>query len=122
MLKSAPDSTNAEIQAVEHWITQQLAGVRLNPFGNFHGQIKFSVPATSNSAINEKMHHSKTEVTEEGVGYDITVSAASQPKTVSLARMLFTLLENNKEPMGIECYNIAATTLDEAFLNILMKN
>jgi hypothetical protein len=122
MLKSAPDSTNAEIQAVELWITQQLVGVRLNPFGNYHGQIKFSVPASSVSPVDDEIHHSRTEVIDEKVNYGITVSTTSQPKTTSMARMLFTLLENNRETMGIDRYSIAATTLDEVFLNILSEN
>ena len=121
MLKSAPDSTKAEIQAVEHWVTQQLVGVRLNPFGNYHGQIKFSVPASSDSPVDD-IHHTRTEVIGEKVNYGITVSATSQPKTTGMARTLFALLENNRETMGIDRYSIAATTLDEVFLNILSEN
>jgi hypothetical protein len=96
--------------------------VRLNPFGNYHGQIKFSVPASSDSPVNDEIHHSRTEVIDEKVNYGITVSAPSQLKTTSMARMLFTLLENNRETMGIDRYSIAATTLDEVFLNILSEN
>src|SRR5215469_10408088 len=59
MLKSAPLSTEEEIHAVEQWVFGHFVGARLNPFGNYHGQIKFSVPATS------MIGHNHVEVTEK---------------------------------------------------------
>src|SRR5438067_1917063 len=64
MLKSAPTSTKEEIQAVERWITQQFARVRLNPFGNYHGQIKFSVPASSDSSADDEILQEGREVSQ----------------------------------------------------------
>src|SRR5438034_11333196 len=45
VLTSAPTYTREEVDTVEQWVQRSFAGVRLDPYGNHHGQIRFSVPA-----------------------------------------------------------------------------
>jgi hypothetical protein len=116
ILKSAPRSTHDEIQAVEKWIRQQFFGACLYPLGNYHGQVRFSIPA--NSSLEDDQYHDHTESTEKA---EDRITIMVQPET-NIVRTLFTLLETNKDTMGISDYSIAATTLDEVFLNILCEN
>jgi ATP-binding cassette, subfamily A (ABC1), member 3 len=122
MLKSAPTSTITEIEAVERWITGACIGARLNPFGNYHGQVKFSVPASSGNQDSQERAQNLTESSRHKNNDEIQVVSTEKLNTTGTARTLFALLEDNKDVMGIAHYSIAATTLEEVFVNILREN
>ena len=122
ILKSAPASTSEEMEKVESWVQESFPGARLDPFGNYHGQIKFSVPAMDESEgrKGDDYHDNKLSSGSDS----IAVLAASQPtqRGSSVIAWLFSTLEKNKEVIGLERYSVGATTLDDVFLNVVREN
>jgi ATP-binding cassette subfamily A (ABC1) protein 3 len=87
-------------------------GVRLEAFGSHHGQVKFSVPAMSGSGEDEK--YATEDDLVEVIGRDKTVTTPQQKK--GGVQALFSLLEENKDAMGLKFYSVGTTTLDQVFL------
>jgi ATP-binding cassette subfamily A (ABC1) protein 3 len=108
VLKSTPASTREEMDAVEKWISQSFSGVTFDSYGNYHGQIKFSVPAQA-SAAEEEVHSADSITRVDGRRGSSGVGA------------LFSVLEENKEKMGLQFYSVRATTMDEVFLNVVRE-
>jgi ATP-binding cassette subfamily A (ABC1) protein 3 len=106
VLESAPTSTKEEMVRVEQWVERSFSGVRLDPYGNYHGQIKFSIPAH---------HEAYTQPTEDV----ITEIGISRRGGVGA---LLSLLEASKEAMGLQSYSVRATTMDEVFLKVIREN
>jgi ATP-binding cassette, subfamily A (ABC1), member 3 len=127
VLKTAPTSTVEEMQRVERWIESSVAGVRFDSFGNYHGQIKFSLPAGNNISEGEDEEENQPDQIEpvNGVGLDdsiiVSVHRRRRPKKSGVLA-LFSLLEANKQAMGLEFYSVGATTLDQVFLNVVAEN
>jgi len=86
--------------------------VRLEAFGSHHGQVKFSVPAMSGSGEDEK--YATEDDLVEVIGRDKTVTTPQQKK--GGVQALFSLLEENKDAMGLKFYSVGTTTLDQVFL------
>lgn len=108
MLKSAPISTREETESVERWVERSFAGTRLDPYGNYHGQIKFSVPV---SHLGDKC------LTEDTVN---ELGESSQKR--GGVGVLLSLLESSKDAMSFQSYSIRATTMDEVFLRVIREN
>lgn len=72
VLKSAPTSTKEEVVRVEQWVERSFSGVCLDPYGNYHGQIKFSIPAH---------HEPYTQPTE-----DVITKIGTSQKEAALVR------------------------------------
>ena len=53
----------------------------------------------------------------EVIGRDKTVTASQQKK--GGVQALFSLLEENKDAMGLKFYSVGATTLDQVFLTVI---
>lgn len=113
VLKSAPASSREEMDHVEEWIKATFAGVSFDAFDNLHGQIKFSVPAVTEEAEEEKVDEHPDAVQE-------VVVAPKQKK--SLARALFSQLEAHKDDIGLRFYSVSAATLDQVFLKVVTDN
>jgi len=131
ILKSGPLATAEEMQRVEQWVEKSFAGVRFDSFGSYHGQIKFSVPAMSGppaeSLLDEKagagneLTPETTDSDEEIVKQQLTPLEAPEGKRSGI-QALFSILENNREEIGLEFYSVGATTLDQVFLNVVQEN
>ena len=106
VLKSTPTSTREEMNAVEQWVMSSFSNANLDPYGNHHGQVKFSVPAGFGAAP-----HPEDEST-------IQIDAPLK----SHVGVLFSLLEKNRDVIGLQFYSIRATTMDEVFLNVVTEN
>jgi ATP-binding cassette, subfamily A (ABC1), member 3 len=122
ILKSAPTSTQREIEDVESWVLKSFSGARLDPFGNYHGQIKFSVPATTEHEHRngDSSHESNSP---SGVDAITFVAAPKAPqRSRNIVAELFYSLEKHKEAIGLEHYSVGATTLDDVFLNVVREN
>jgi len=122
ILKSAPTSTREEMENVESWVLESFSGARLDPFGNYHGQIKFSIPATTQHELgnSDNSHESNSP---SGVDAITLVATPKTPQKVrNVVAELFNSLEKHKEAIGLEHYSVGATTLDDVFLNVVREN
>lgn len=108
VLKSTLTSTREEMDTVEQWISHSFSGVSFDLYGNYHGQIKFSVPAQA--SVPEEEAHGEDSIT--------SVDGRSRSGGVGA---LFSMLEDNKEKMGLQFYSVRATTMDEVFLNVVRE-
>jgi ABC-type multidrug transport system ATPase subunit len=90
--KSAPHSTDAEMERMREWILSALPGAEVDE-QTYHGQMRFSLPGKSI------------------VGREATSGSA--------VGRLVVLLEEQKESLGIEHYSCTPTTLDQVFLTIV---
>lgn len=109
MLTSAPTSSREEMAAVEHWIESAFTGVSFDPFGNNHGQVRFSVPSVR--VPQDNIEDRIAEVGSDG--------ASGKQSGVGA---LFALLEGSKETMGLRSYSVRATTMGEVFLKVIRDN
>jgi ATP-binding cassette, subfamily A (ABC1), member 3 len=94
LLNSAPQTSSEETERALNWASS-FAGAEVE--NSFHGQLRFSVPAESQSQ-------------EEAV----------QP--ASAIATLFRKLEDSKKEVGFEYYSVGQTTLDQVFLSIVGKH
>jgi ATP-binding cassette, subfamily A (ABC1), member 3 len=108
VLKTTPTSTRDEMDTVERWISHSFSGVAFDSYGNYHGQIKFSVPAQA-SAAEEEIHGEDSITRVDGRRGSSGVGA------------LFSVLEENKEKMGLQFYSVRATNMDEVFLEVVRE-
>jgi len=103
VLKSAPDTSEEEMEGVKEWVRQTIPGVQLDKWGSRgggHGQLRFKVLKTATTVA-------ETE-TEDKTEFDLN----SIPG-------LIRLLETQREPLGLEYYSVSPTTLDEVFLRVV---
>jgi ABC-type multidrug transport system ATPase subunit len=110
VMKSAPHTTDEEIDKLQQWIDHHMEGAQ-RECTPYHGQIRYNVPITlpttkPEALTNDDRISSSTEVTED------TRNVAS----------IFTLLEENKDTLGIEFYSVSPSTFDEVFLKVIEKN
>lgn len=110
VLKSAPNSSQEEIDNVKHWILRTFAGAEVEE-KSFHGQIKFGVP--------ERLHYSPGNGSLSGV--DIIEDGVAVTKATGGVSSLFESLEENKEKLGLEYYSVAQTSLEDIFLKIVSE-
>lgn len=108
VLKSTPTSTREEMSTVEEWVKGAFPNARFDPFGNYHGQIKFSVPA----AVPRE---------EVSLDADADLEISRQVNTGGVGA-LFALLEESKDSVGLQFYSIRAATMDEVFLSVVKEH
>ncbi|TLD06535.1 uncharacterized protein PgNI_08324 [Pyricularia grisea] len=117
VLKGAPRTSDADAARVRDWIVQTLPGAEVEE-KVYHGQLRFSVPA---SAVSDQK-----QPTTEGGGEDDEITrdgqaAANSRSSQSAVGKLVVMLEENKN-LGIEHYAVSPTTLDQVFLTIVGKH
>ncbi|EPS40521.1 hypothetical protein H072_5599 [Dactylellina haptotyla CBS 200.50] len=113
VLKSSPNTPDEEMEAVKCWILENFQGAEVED-KSFHGQTKFKVPSIMSFGDEENL-------ADHGIS-----KTGSQERTLTSQRnrtinVLFQLLEDNKESLGIDFYSISRTSMDEVFLNIVGK-
>lgn len=97
VMKSAPHTSEQEIEVVKSWILKQFPGADIED-QTYHGQIRFSVPKITSSDDDE------IKGDQDGVGF------------------LIMILEDHSERLGLEHYSVSPTTLDQVFLCIVQKH
>ncbi|KKA27615.1 hypothetical protein TD95_001745 [Thielaviopsis punctulata] len=105
--KTAPRTSDDEMQRLADWVQKALPGATIEgKFYNktYHGQTRFSVPASAVAA------------TPPDSSADNAISVASSRSAIG---RLLVLIEENKEALGIEHYSVSMTTLDQVFLAIV---
>lgn len=93
--KSAPHSTDEEMERMRTWMIENIPGAEVEE-KTYHGQLRFSVP-----------------------GHSIAGREATSGSAVG---RLVVLLEEAKEIVGIEHYSCTPTTLDQVFLTIVGRH
>jgi hypothetical protein len=127
VLKSAPDSSQSEVVAVDNWLKGAFPGAVIEPYGNHQGQLKFEVPVKAD-AVKHSLH------ADEAAPYD-TIAAVDLTQTVSQKTSdqaprrkrnvlvdLFILLERHKEELKFAHYSVEPTTLNDVFFNVIKQN
>ncbi|KAI0966135.1 hypothetical protein F4678DRAFT_301343 [Xylaria arbuscula] len=93
--KSAPHSTDEEMDRMREWVLKALPGADIET-KTYHGQMRFSVPAA--------------------------LIADRETSSGSAVGKLVIMLEEQKEVLGIEHYSCTPTTLDQVFLTIVGRH
>jgi ATP-binding cassette subfamily A (ABC1) protein 3 len=112
IMKSAPHTSDDEISKVRSWILDTFPGAIIED-KTYHGQIRFSVPNETSSTKGE---------TQIEIDVDEISSADSVGRPTGGIGSLITILEDNRELLGLEHYSVSPTTLDQVFLTIVEKH
>ncbi|MCJ1419949.1 hypothetical protein MMC32_006305 [Xylographa parallela] len=119
LMKTAPYTKVEETDNVKVWIANAFPGA-ITEDKAFHGQIRFSVSASSPVSFTAKSADSlsskELEIEPES---ESSLPAARGRSGIA---SLFSTLENNKQQLGFEYYSVSQTTLDQVFLSIVGKH
>lgn len=116
--RSAPHSSPEEMERMRNWVVATYPGARVED-KTYHGQMRFSVPASEVVGEGHGHVHSHGHG-EEGSGSDGgSGSEATVLHLRSAIGQLIIVLEEQKEKLGIEHYSVSPTTLDQVFLTIV---
>ncbi|CAM1501884.1 Fc.00g038680.m01.CDS01 [Cosmosporella sp. VM-42] len=102
---TAPRTSPEETERVIHWIRTTLPSAEVDE-KTYHGQIRFSVPASQVLAASQGRLES--EIVK--AGEDVSQSAIGH---------LVVMLEEHRQELGIGHYSVSPTTLDQVFLTIV---
>jgi ABC-type multidrug transport system ATPase subunit len=123
--KTAPHTPPAEMERIKLWVTEHFPDATIEE-KTYHGQMRFAVPArrrgqapsSPSSPIVQTAHVEKLdEICSTPVVPEMDENESRRRK--GNISMLFTLLEANKEVLGLEYYSVSRTTLDQVFLKIV---
>lgn len=109
---TAPHTSVQEMDRIKAWISTNMDGAVVEQ-KTFHGQLRFSVPAHSQSLAISTPESSNNIQPDPG-------TICGKPRSGIGA--LFTLLEEQKSTLGFEYYSVSPTTLDQVFLTIVGKH
>ncbi|KAL3425256.1 ABC transporter [Phlyctema vagabunda] len=111
VMKSAPHTPIEEIAVVRAWVLEHFSNANIES-NTYHGQMRFSVPARR-EGIQEKQ-----AISDDGISSETTYVKQQSGGIGSL----ITILEDNREKLGLEHYSVSPTTLDQVFLTIVEKH
>ena len=117
LMKTAPYTPTTEVDIVKTWIVDNFQEAIIDN-NNFHGQIRFSIPASSRSTVPDSKSSSKSSTDDDAIsryGEDLKIRKSG-------ISALFSKLESNKHSLGFEYYSVSQTTLDQVFLSIVGKH
>jgi ABC-type multidrug transport system ATPase subunit len=123
VLKSAPDTTEQEMESVKEWVRQRIPGVQLDKWGSRgggHGQLRFKVlkAAVDRTSAPAEVEDKEGKLLEADVRL-VDTNASSASFDLNSIPGLIQLLETNREQLGLEYYSVSPTTLDEVFLRVV---
>lgn len=114
IMKTAPHTPVEYMDKIKAWIVENLPGAHVED-KTFHGQLRFSVPASSSFL-------SSPPSTEPKIGNGKEIEPVHPQIPSGGIGALFTLLESKKEQLGFEYFSLSQTTLDQVFLAIVGKH
>jgi ATP-binding cassette, subfamily A (ABC1), member 3 len=121
LLNTAPHTTSQELDAAKAWISANFAAVRFEACA--HGQIRFSVPATSHAPTTSEKD---AAIAAASLSHADQITATQDDGQAPLQPpgivALFSKLEASKEGVGYKHYSVGRTTLDRVFLDIVSKH
>jgi ATP-binding cassette, subfamily A (ABC1), member 3 len=118
VMKSAPHTSDDEIQNLRAWVLDKFPGANIED-KTYHGQIRFSVPVQRNTSFK----NGEKEI-EVGLVDEDRISGGSVPlqsQGDGIGGLIMTL-EDYRDELGLEHYSVSPTTLDQVFLSIVMKH
>ena len=145
---TAPHTPAEEMEKIRSWIIEHIPSATIEK-KTYHGQLRFAVPAHDRphmtprpllSSSNEKADPAVDEIQEVSpVSINTPVTQFNEISKIEVAdeikvappdsgdgekrkgniSTLFTLLERNKEFLGLGYYSVSQTTLDQVFLKIV---
>ena len=123
--KTAPHSSDEEMDRIKAWILEYFTGAEVDE-KTFHGQLRFSVSA-SHEHVRAVEPHPESEEKEkekekEPLKRDAIQKDTTDDHVPSGIAALFTQLETHKQELGFEYYSVSPTTLDQVFLSIVSKH
>jgi ABC-type multidrug transport system ATPase subunit len=121
----APHTSDEDMGRMRTWVHDTFHEAMVES-KTYHGQLRFSVPTESSSAVVSK--HEDEFIVEDEINVDLGRDGQKiQSSTVSKRGNggignLFSCLEANKEVLGVQYYSVSQTSLDQVFLTIVGKH
>ncbi|KAI7775900.1 hypothetical protein LA080_006110 [Diaporthe eres] len=124
VLKSAPETTEAEMNEVKSWISGKVKGIEFEEWGakgGAHGLLRFRVKKAG--LVEETKEVDKAG--ESAIQDEADMKAESKATGGSAGAQgldtpgLIELFEAHKDELGVEYYSVSPTTLDEVFLRVV---
>jgi ABC-type multidrug transport system ATPase subunit len=123
VLKSAPETTEEEMEACKEWVRRKIPGVQMDKWGSRgggHGQLRFKVLKAAKQEAEEYRAPSSRDDSIEKTPADANVELVrTQSSDLGGIPGLIQLLESNRQELGLEYYSVSPTTLDEVFLKVV---
>ena len=127
VLRSAPATDDAEMQALRAWAHAHISGELKEEWGG-HGQIRFQVlqRAADAGLASDKLQDDETQT--DGSLADamdaktpVSTSQESSDRPLASGGMAATIqaLEDARDELGLEYYSVSPTTLDDVFLKVV---
>ncbi|KAF6828470.1 ABC transporter [Colletotrichum musicola] len=113
--RTAPHSTPEEMDRMREWAQLMFPSAEIES-ETYHGQIRFSVPASEVLARAEEIQKTRAR-RNDGSG-----SGSGSSESLSAIGQLILMLEENKETLGIEHHSVSPTTLNDVFLAIVGRH
>jgi ATP-binding cassette subfamily A (ABC1) protein 3 len=122
VLKSAPETTEEEMEACKEWVRRKIPGVQMDKWGSRgggHGQLRFKVlKAAKGEEASRAPSSSKDSIEKTKADANVEL-VRTQSSDLGGIPGLIQLLESNREELGLEYYSVSPTTLDEVFLRVV---
>lgn len=121
--KSAPHTTEQEIERIKQWMMERYPSAELEGTP-YHGQMRFNIPAGKRAPPHQPGVSSKQGiiVDEDTIEKpDATPSRLHSENEISVGT-LFVALEENKDALGVQFYSVSPSTFDEVFLRVVAKH
>ncbi|KAJ0118236.1 bc transporter [Diaporthe amygdali] len=128
VLKSAPETTEAEMDQVKNWISERVRGVEFERWGargGAHGLLRFRVRKDGMVGGGKETEKIGGNVVQDEIDMKGDTSGGGTPNGGPADAQgldtpgLIELFEANKDVLGIEYYSVSPTTLDEVFLRVV---
>ncbi|KAJ4380361.1 hypothetical protein N0V86_004672 [Didymella sp. IMI 355093] len=122
VLKSAPETTEEEMETCKEWVRRKIPGVQMDKWGSRgggHGQLRFKVlKAAKGEEVSRAPSSSKDSIEKTKADANVEL-VRTQSSDLGGIPGLIQLLESNREELGLEYYSVSPTTLDEVFLRVV---
>jgi ATP-binding cassette subfamily A (ABC1) protein 3 len=115
VMKSAPHTSDQEIETVRSWVTAEFPGANFED-KTYHGQIRFSVPIDASETIELEKGLATSDEDEITGGKEKEVPCAD-----GIGKIIMRL-DQRKNEMGLEHYSVSPTTLDQVFLDCVGRH
>ncbi|KAG6364780.1 hypothetical protein INS49_006384 [Diaporthe citri] len=124
VLKSAPETTEVEMDNVKSWISERVKGVEFEEWGakgGAHGLLRFRVKKAGLVEEGKEADKAGGSVIQD----EAEVKGESKHTGDSDGAQgldtpgLIELFEAHKDELGVEYYSVSPTTLDEVFLRVV---
>ncbi|KOC09391.1 ABC transporter [Aspergillus flavus AF70] len=113
----APHTSEEDMQRIRTWVSRNFLGAVIEE-KTYHGQLRFTVPATGSDSIEYDGYDDITPRSET----DLDIIKGGKDIGNNSIVKLFSHLEESKEELGVQFYSVSQTTLDQVFLTIVGRH